>query len=278
MATLIRSAILSAGRVPVARPVTASFASSSRHGLDFTRPRFASTTTSNTTTTVTPAAVEEQVIDTPAASAEPDVSMQSHETPSTSNKTPQPVPTPKPRLSVNTPPTPKQHTPQFTSTPTVGSSRGAARDKKAPKVLRFETEKLRVGAGDGPLPTHTLHVKSTRNNTILCLTDNHGPLFGTVSGGSDRVFKNSQRSSYEAATQAATKMIDKIVAWNASLNSDQRPRIRVAFNGMFGMGREAVSAALSGPEGQEMRSLIMRVEDRTRIKIGGTRAPKPRRL
>ncbi len=54
--------------------------------------------------------------------------------------------------------------------------------------------------------------------------------------------------------------------------------ITVAFKGMFGQGREAVAAALAGPEGEEIRGRMVRVEDRTPIKIGGTRAPKPRRL
>ena len=45
----------------------------------------------------------------------------------------------------------------------------------------------------------------------------------------------------------------------------------VAFKGILGTGRDAVAAAISGPEGQEFRSLIVRLEDRTPVKIGGDR-------
>lgn len=58
----------------------------------------------------------------------------------------------------------------------------------------------------------------------------------------------------------------------------ERMYVRVAFKGLVGQGRDAVSSAIAGPEGAELRNIITRVEDRTPIKIGGTRARKPRRL
>ncbi|WVR00162.1 hypothetical protein IAU59_007304 [Kwoniella sp. CBS 9459] len=316
MASIIRSTLRGAARstfVPASTTATAraSFASSSRHGLDFTRPLLASNNNKGTSTLT----IEEQVTEEEGFPAEPesaaDASVSAHTSPSTSKAAPEVVPTPQPRLSIHTPPTPtpsstagagSTSTPQFnipssssaaagtassrvaapTASGAAAPGAGSAKGKKgsAPGV-RWAIESSQIGAGDSSsLPTHTLHVKSSRNNIILSLTDGLGPIFSTVSGGTDRTFKNSQRSSYEAATQASTKMFDKIVKWAGDLPRSQayKPRIRVAFSGLFGMGREAFAGALSGPEGQEMRTLVSRVEDRTKIKIGGARAPKPRRL
>ena len=46
----------------------------------------------------------------------------------------------------------------------------------------------------------------------------------------------------------------------------------------FGPGRDAVSKILLGSEGRALRSRIVRVMDGTRLKFGGTRSQKPRRL
>lgn len=46
----------------------------------------------------------------------------------------------------------------------------------------------------------------------------------------------------------------------------------------FGKGREAVVKAIMGNEGRGLRDRIIRVSDATRLKFGGTRSPKPRRL
>ncbi len=46
----------------------------------------------------------------------------------------------------------------------------------------------------------------------------------------------------------------------------------------FGPGREALSKILLGGEGRTLRSRIVRVMDGTRLKFGGTRSQKPRRL
>lgn len=54
--------------------------------------------------------------------------------------------------------------------------------------------------------------------------------------------------------------------------------IRVAFKGLRGFARDAAASALGGPEGTDLRNMITRIEDRTPIKIGGTRARRPRRV
>jgi small subunit ribosomal protein S11 len=46
----------------------------------------------------------------------------------------------------------------------------------------------------------------------------------------------------------------------------------------FGRGRDAVVKALMGNEGRGLRDRVIRVSDSTRLKFGGTRSPKPRRL
>lgn len=46
----------------------------------------------------------------------------------------------------------------------------------------------------------------------------------------------------------------------------------------FGPGRQAVGKILLGSEGRALRSRIVRVMDSTRLKFGGTRSKKPRRL
>lgn len=46
----------------------------------------------------------------------------------------------------------------------------------------------------------------------------------------------------------------------------------------FGPGREAVTKAILGNEGKLFRPLINKLSDSTRLKFGGTRSKKPRRL
>lgn len=57
----------------------------------------------------------------------------------------------------------------------------------------------------------------------------------------------------------------------------QIKKMEVSLRG-FGQGREAVTKALLGVEGRHIRGKIVKVSDATRLKFGGTRSPKPRRL
>ncbi|WWD19656.1 hypothetical protein CI109_104118 [Kwoniella shandongensis] len=287
MTSIIRSTVLTSSRLSRPQQVVApfsiaNFASSSRVGLDFTHPRRLPPSSTRPPSTATTTLLDDVLVESGVVEDEPPT--EGHVTPSTSNPAPGPIPTPQAQTqSSSRTSSPAsfsktaQHTPQFNLSSSSSSSSSRGKANSAPG-LRWTPEPTTIGTGENTthLPTHTLNIKSTRNNVVLSLTDGLGPLFGTVSGGSDKTFKNSQRSSYEAATQASIKMFDKVVEWSRSTPS--QPRVRVAFSGLFGVGREAISSALSGPEGQEMRSLIVRVEDRTKIKIGGVRAPKPRRL
>ncbi len=62
-------------------------------------------------------------------------------------------------------------------------------------------------------------------------------------------------------------------------SADKEPtlRIHLHFQGV-GSGREALQKALMTTEGLDVKPLISMVEDRTPIKIGGTRAKKMRRI
>ena len=57
----------------------------------------------------------------------------------------------------------------------------------------------------------------------------------------------------------------------------QIEHLELVFRG-FGPGREAVTKVIMGMEGARLRDKICRVVDKTRLKIGGTRSPRPRRL
>lgn len=57
----------------------------------------------------------------------------------------------------------------------------------------------------------------------------------------------------------------------------QIKRLEVVLRG-FGAGREAVTKAILGLEGRWLRPKVVKVSDATRLKFGGTRSPKPRRL
>ncbi|KAI7297576.1 hypothetical protein KC315_g18399, partial [Hortaea werneckii] len=54
-------------------------------------------------------------------------------------------------------------------------------------------------------------------------------------------------------------------------------KLEVVLRG-FGAGREAVTKALLGAEGVDVRKRISAVVDATRLKLGGPRSKKPRRL
>lgn len=57
----------------------------------------------------------------------------------------------------------------------------------------------------------------------------------------------------------------------------QIQKLELVYRG-FGAGREAVTKAILGAEGKRIRPLIVKLADSTRLKFGGTRSKKPRRL
>jgi small subunit ribosomal protein S11 len=87
-------------------------------------------------------------------------------------------------------------------------------------------------------------------------------------------FRHSARKHYDSAFQVAAVVMERMQA--RGLNEGIR-RLEVHLRG-FGAGREAVTKALLGSEGRLLRHKIVKVADNTRLKFGGTRSKKPRRL
>ncbi|KIM83794.1 hypothetical protein PILCRDRAFT_818819 [Piloderma croceum F 1598] len=121
-------------------------------------------------------------------------------------------------------------------------------------------------------PTYHLHWKSTRHNTVATFTNDEGNVVGWISGGCCG-FKHSRRGEYEAGYQCAVRIFKKI---------EERLlvepfKLELIYKG-FGLGRQALDSALLTTEGEKIRPLLVRLTDRTPLKIGGTRAKKARRL
>ena len=87
-------------------------------------------------------------------------------------------------------------------------------------------------------------------------------------------FKKAGRGSYDAAFQLAAFTLKQIQ--EKGMLSGVKS-LEVVLRG-FGAGREAVTKALLGTEGRVIRQRITSVVDATRLKQGGPRSKKPRRL
>jgi small subunit ribosomal protein S11 len=145
--------------------------------------------------------------------------------------------------------------------------------------------------------THSLHVYAHRHNTHITFThtpkesptrsstiDTHNVLSQvhvnresktllTLSTGNIG-FKKGGRGSYDAAYQLAAYAFKYIQEKGMLAEVAQ---ITVLLRG-YGAGREAVTKAILGTEGRSLRGYIRTVVDTTRLKQGGTRGKKPRRL
>jgi len=120
---------------------------------------------------------------------------------------------------------------------------------------------------------HHLHVFSTRRNTHITFTKPNRDAIVSVSAG-NLGFRKSKRGSFDAAYQLTIHVLDKL---NQGNWHSQIKKVEVVFRG-FGMGRDAVTKILLGSEADKLKPKIVRVSDATRLKIGGTRSPNPRRL
>lgn len=118
-----------------------------------------------------------------------------------------------------------------------------------------------------------LHIKASPNNTITSLVGEKGNVIAWASGGRCG-FKHVQRSTYEAGYQCALRMIEAIRELEAK---DRDLQLELIYKG-FGKGRQAVTDAITGTEGGNIRNQVVRISDRTPIKIGGNKAKKTRRL
>jgi small subunit ribosomal protein S11 len=135
---------------------------------------------------------------------------------------------------------------------------------------------------DEPAKPYHLHIYSTHNNCRIVLTYPSGKLVknGWWTSGSCG-FKGANESTYEAGYQCAVRAFKRIEEEIRSPNFKDGGvspvTLSLKFKG-FGWGREAVQKALMTSEGDSIRSSVAVIEDRTPIKIGGTRAKKARRL
>lgn len=122
-------------------------------------------------------------------------------------------------------------------------------------------------------PPHRFHVYATKHNTHITLTrPNSDPLISVAAGNIG--FRKAGRGTYDAAYQLAAFVMSKIQE-KGLLAKIQK--LEVVLRG-FGAGREAVTKAILGTEGMRLRGRVVRVTDATKLKFGGTRSPKPRRL
>lgn len=119
---------------------------------------------------------------------------------------------------------------------------------------------------------HRMHIRATRNNTLITFTMPTGEPLANASGGTVG-FKKAGRSGYEAGYRAALDVFARIHANRAQWGVDS---IEMLWNG-FGQGREAVFRALMANEGEAVRGLVHVMTDKTPLKIGGVR-PKKRRM
>jgi small subunit ribosomal protein S11 len=136
----------------------------------------------------------------------------------------------------------------------------------------LEAEMIRHPYADRA-PPHHLHIYAHKHNTLITLTRPNGnPLLSLGCGNLG--FRKSQRSGYDPAYQLASHVFAQIQE-KGILPDIQR--LELVFRG-FGAGRDAFTKVLLGNEGRNIRGLISRVTDSTRIKFGGTRSRKVRRL
>jgi small subunit ribosomal protein S11 len=120
---------------------------------------------------------------------------------------------------------------------------------------------------------HHFHVYATKHNTHITLTKpNRDPLISVSAGNIG--FKKSGRKHYDSAFQLAGYVMGRIQEQGLLPKIKQ---LEVCLRG-FGAGREAVTKAFLGAEGKFLRGKVVKVSDATRLKFGGTRGKKPRRL
>jgi small subunit ribosomal protein S11 len=122
-------------------------------------------------------------------------------------------------------------------------------------------------------PPHHLHVYATKHNCHITLSDGkRQPLISVSSGNIG--FRKAARGSYDAGYQLGAYVMGRI----------QQQGLLKQIHAMevilrdFGPGREAFTKILLGNEGRAVRGTVVRVMDATRLKFGGTRSKKPRRL
>ncbi|EME50352.1 hypothetical protein DOTSEDRAFT_59450 [Dothistroma septosporum NZE10] len=119
---------------------------------------------------------------------------------------------------------------------------------------------------------HKLHVYATKHNTHITFVQPIDVLISLSAGNLG--FRKAGRGSYDAGYQLGAFVMKQIQEKGMLRDVS---KLEVVLRG-FGAGREAVSKILLGTEGAALRRKITSVVDATRLKQGGPRSKKPRRL
>ncbi|KAI6363841.1 hypothetical protein MCOR25_005778 [Pyricularia grisea] len=154
------------------------------------------------------------------------------------------------------------------STPKIGAQALSAHRQ----AVSEEADKSKGKMLDSEEPYH-FHIYSHKHNTHVTVTDPNRDAIVSLSTG-NLGFKKSGRKHYDSAYQLGALVIDKLQEKGLH---NKINKLEVILRG-FGAGREAVTKVLMGNEGRLFRPKIVSVADSTRLKFGGTRSKKPRRL
>ncbi|KAK6958296.1 hypothetical protein Daesc_001094 [Daldinia eschscholtzii] len=142
----------------------------------------------------------------------------------------------------------------------------------AEQILGAKETEQKEDWGPPNEPFH-FHIYAHKHNCHITVTKpNRGAIISLSAGNIG--FRKSKRSTYDAAYQLTAYVIDKLHQGNWHKNITA---MEVVLRG-FGAGREAATKVLLGTEGRLLRDKIVKVSDATRLKFGGTRSPKQRRL
>lgn len=152
------------------------------------------------------------------------------------------------------------------ATPTLWSLPTMPTRATVRSVMRLEHERL-VSE-----PYH-LHMYSKRHNNHMAFTKPNGEVMLKMSGG-HLGFKHAKRGTYDSAFQLASVVVAKLTedGWHRKMHG-----LEIVLSG-FGPGREAFLKVLLGSEGKLLRTKIVKVSDATKLKFGGGRSRKPKRL
>ncbi|KAI5286083.1 hypothetical protein KEM54_000073 [Ascosphaera aggregata] len=126
---------------------------------------------------------------------------------------------------------------------------------------------------------HHLHVFTHKHNTHITLTRPNSTVILSLSCGNIGLRK-AQRKTYDAAHRLTAHTLSLIQERGYLNPLDEEKRIKkieVIFKG-YGLGREAFTKALLGTEGKNIRPLVCKVTDATKLKFGGPRSRATRRL
>ena len=142
---------------------------------------------------------------------------------------------------------------------------------------------------------HRLHVYATKHNTHITFVQPPKPASQTLTSSANSNsaadqkkmvdvllsvstgnigFRKAGRGSYDAAYQLGAWTLNQI--HEKGMLSGVK-NLQVVLRG-FGAGRDAVTKVILGSEGRNIRGKIGSVVDATRLKLGGPRSKKPRRL